>query len=569
MAILFATGFETQTQFDALTGGNSPGWDTTHSNGSGTTTFDTTTFKNGAASIRFNSGAGNGTKVNIFPLLYFGTTGTYYCRYWFRVDGLPTSTSWISTHVNNSFKIALTSTGKLRFINGGTSQVGSDSSVTISTNTWYLLDLRYVLNSTPQVTTLDLKINGIQDTLLTGQTLTGTNSHYTQIGWGNTAPGANKSIYFDDFIFANTQPTSTKVLFLKPISDNQRGSWTAGAGGTTNLYDAVDNIPIAGVANGSMTNTTQIISTDTSGDNATDEYRVNLTTYTNAGVGADDRVDAILPFLATAENATSGTKTGSYAIRSNPDQGGMFTFTFGADSSTTMTTIGANSGWAADDVWTQNPATQNPSITKGNSPVFYLRRTDAVAGTVSVASIGAYIAVTEFISSSDTRDTRISGVLGSSTTRDARLTGLDTSSNTISSLISGDPNLTFEGSTYGWTAVGSTLSRDTGEYYTGSASLKVLVDGVDPGMEGTRMDTNVQRIDIINGSPTLVRIKSRYKAPSDLPLRIDVTEYTEADSINWVTSFNLTATTSWELFDEEITTKSGSDYIELSYWWGV
>src|SRR5213079_3376565 len=80
-------------------------------------------------------------------------------------------------------------------------------------------------------------------------------------GW-ITNPGASKVLNIDDVaindISGTTQtswPGEGNIVLLKPTSDNQIGSWTGGAGGTTNLWDAVNNTPPVGITGGSNTAT--------------------------------------------------------------------------------------------------------------------------------------------------------------------------------------------------------------------------------------------------------------------------------------------------------------------------
>jgi hypothetical protein len=198
----------------------------------------------------------------------------------------------------------------------------------------------------------------------------------------------NANFDFDDIALndstgasQNSWPGGGQVVTCFPISDVQDGSWTGGAGGTGDLSDAVNNIPPVGTA--TETNATQIESADGSGDNATDEYRANLTTYTNAGIGAADTITLIQPTIIHGEDVGTGTKTGSFGLQSNPSQT-YATFTYGDDGGALGT---------YDTLWPVKVGdpVYAPSPTLGSSPVLAVRKTDAGTRVASVCAMGLNI----------------------------------------------------------------------------------------------------------------------------------------------------------------------------------
>ncbi len=380
-------------------------------------TRDTTTKRSGAAAVRCNSGAGNAAAYAM-PIGNPWSSFSYF-QVAIRVDALPGSTVGIircndSTTLagSNQFEVKLTSAGLLQLFNGsGGAQIGASSSA-ISTNTWYVIEFKY------DGANIETRIDGATWIASTSWGATGSVRRWW-CGW-HAAPGANKSIYFDDLIIRSdssgdlttTWINGDKVVMALPISDVQAGSWTGGAGGTTNLYDAINNTPPIGTA--TETNLTQIESADTSGDNSTDEYRFNMTTYTNLGISSTDIIKTINPYFWHGEDAGTGTKTGSWGLQ-NPAHGvqnaTFGSFTFGDDQGALGTWP---SSWALSGDDFNNASYDMPTgITKGNSPVGYLRKTDTGSRVASVCFFGLYIAY------------QVSS--GTAYTRSASDTGLDMS----------------------------------------------------------------------------------------------------------------------------------------------
>jgi hypothetical protein len=178
-----------------------------------------------------------------------------------------------------------------------------------------------------------------------------------------------------------------KIVLLKAISDNQVGSWTGGQGGTSNLFDAVNNIPPIGTS--SETNLTQIENVTSGGGT---NYIANMTTYTNAGIIASDIIKLVHGVVDHAEDASSGTKTGQFKIASNPV--GSFTiFTFGDNA-------GALAAWPGNWRATWGSVEYNPSTTLGNSPTVELDRTDANSTVGSVDFVGIMVEYTNAVADS-------------------------------------------------------------------------------------------------------------------------------------------------------------------------
>lgn len=348
------------------------------------TTIQSSIARTGVKALKADSGAGNNeTWAEIrFPTLASGNT--VYVRAYVYFTTLPTAATHILVQPQTSRSISVNSSGQWVGPNGGTGGA-------VQLNTWYMLELSVTWTNSGASSATGRVDRTVLDTIsFTGGVLAPQNFFMGLFvnGFGG-GPGANSVCYVDDLAVndsngssQNSWPGDGKIVLCQPISDNQRGSWTGGAGGTTNLFDAVNNTPPIGTA--TETNLTQIENADTTPDNATDEYRVNLTTYTNAGIATGDTVVLAQAVVNHGEDVATGTKTGSVAFQSNPVQSGVDAFTFGNN-------VGALGTWPTNwrTVW--GTAQYLPSVTKGSSPVLALRKTDTGSRVASCDFLGAYV----------------------------------------------------------------------------------------------------------------------------------------------------------------------------------
>lgn len=207
---------------------------------------------------------------------FFGRACCYF------VD-LPSSTVAVVCYgTAGQIAAKLTSGGKLQLFVGGT-QVGADSIETLLTGFYYVIELSVTINGASQSTAAELRLDGVSVASSTHSAATlGTDF---LAGWIEAQ--TSKTMHIDDVAINDNQgsaqnswPGDGKIVLLTPITDTQRGSWTGGAGGTTNVFDGVNNTPPIGTA--TETNLTQMESTDSSGNNTTDEFRGTTETYENA-----------------------------------------------------------------------------------------------------------------------------------------------------------------------------------------------------------------------------------------------------------------------------------------------
>jgi hypothetical protein len=342
----------------------------------GTITRDTTTFRSGASSLKCDSGAGNTLAYVTHSWDNRGLFG-YYVRAYFRFTTMPSATTRLMalrTGAATMVNARVTSAGKIQLYDEVSSaQIGSDSAATLVTGVWYRIEL-YCKTVSGASDEAALRLDGVEVASATGLALSDANLYQAWFGLINS-PGANRVVHVDDVAInddqgasQNSWPGDGKVLYLRPVSDNARDThWTAGAGATTSLFDAVDNTPAVGVASGSATDTSQVKNINTA--DTTGNYDANMTSYTAAGLVATDTI-TLVQGASGGGSSTTAVGNGALKIVSNPVQSGEDTNAFGAGSA-----IGSwGSNWEAK--W--GSAQYSPSVTLGTQPVLRVgRRTTA------------------------------------------------------------------------------------------------------------------------------------------------------------------------------------------------
>lgn len=347
-------------------------------------------------------------------------TGESFCEWKHPQSGTPTTNRWYYLRARVYFPDVIPTT-EFNLMTGENSAIGSviairlktDGTLTLSRrvntaanigtptavltpNTWYRVDLAWnIATGGGANSQAEMRLNGTVISTVTGLNLNSTALNRFEIGCTTTPGETNYVIYCDDVALnddqgasENSYPSDSKVVYLGISSIVQAGSWTGGAGGAvaTTALDA----PPAGTA--SETDSTQIESVDTTGDNATDELRVNLATYSSAGIGSEDVIKLIQTVLWHGTDASVSGVNGSYGGFSNPSWS-YDTFQFGNNLATALGTWDVN--------WSCKLSTPQyaPSVTLGNPLVLALRKTDAGANVASVCFIGAYV---EFVDNAAT-----------------------------------------------------------------------------------------------------------------------------------------------------------------------
>lgn len=355
----------------------------------GTVTRDTSKQRSGRGCYKCDSGAGNAAASLTSWSSGFssGANKVLYIRAYFCFDQLPSSTVKIVESPSVA-SVRLTSGGKLQLFNDNSNtQVGSDSAATIAADgaTYYRVELALTLNAgATQTAAMELRLDGTTVASTTGLTIA-TIPGGISYGW-IAAPGASKVLYIDDLknndstgAANNTWPGNGKIILMFPISDNARGAWTGGAGGTTSLFDAVNNIPLGGVAEASATNTSQIKNRTTTNPTNCD---LNLDSYTGAGLVAGDTVNYVELWANHGEDPATGTKAGTVTIVSNPAGSAGGSFNYGDDAGLQGTYIG---NWRWTNSLASTSKVDGPSVTLGTAVVVRITCTSGATGSRSAS----------------------------------------------------------------------------------------------------------------------------------------------------------------------------------------
>lgn len=360
MAVTRLNGFESaqaETDGITLTGG----------------AYSTVQARTGARSMRCNAASG---------VAAFFTTGGAYgngnerVHFGLYVATMPSVARVIAGLTGaTDASLILNSTGTIAYTANNVT-IGT-SSTALTTGQWYWIGYRAFDGTSVAC----LQINGVTEVTGSPGSISTTANGY--LGLRLTEASA-ADIYIDDLIVDNAAfLASSKVALLQPISDNTRTNWTGGISSTTNLFTAVDNIPPAGVASASETDTTNIASASNTG---TALYIANMTTYTTAGVATGDTVLAVQAIIREGEDIATGTKTGSYELTSNPVIAAA-TFTFGGDTGAHAAEVG---------LWVTHfsAVAASPSVTLGSSPLMKVTKTDTTTRKACVDFMGIYMAWT-------------------------------------------------------------------------------------------------------------------------------------------------------------------------------
>jgi hypothetical protein len=312
-------------------------------------------------------------------LLVLGTFAGY-VRFYIRVTARPATTARLICSAIGAgiVNLRLNANGTIaHYVN--TTLTGTSSTALTDTTRWYRVEFRLTNGTSVPI----LKIDGVTE--LTGSPSSWTASNF--VG-GNDTVGDTYTAYFDDIACDDTDfPGEGRVVLLKPISDNARAAlWTGGAGGTTNLFDAVNNTPPIGTA--TETDLTQI---EHAGGAAgsTDAYDANMTTYATAGVGPSDLVNFVSIVAADGEDITTGTKLLAYSVVSNPAIASSGNVTAGGDAGALGT---------YPTTWEKRrflASATSPTVTVGTSPVMRVTRPETASRVASVCFMGLYVEYTE------------------------------------------------------------------------------------------------------------------------------------------------------------------------------
>jgi hypothetical protein len=250
----------------------------------------------------------------------------------------------------------------------GSSQVFHDQapgtlSPAINDGAWHRIEVYTFFSATQASRAWELRVDGTTISSGTAQIDDAAAPTNLYVGWTDLQ---SADIYFDDLALNddqgaaphNTWPGDGYVICLLPTSDNTRGLWTGGAGGTTNLFDALNNTPPVGaVAPG--TNTSQISANAVATTGVFDTQ-----SYLAAGATAGHTAICCAVVACTGEQVATGTKSGSANIDTavnNSPTATTGSLAYGLD-------IGAEGAWPTLWRWWASPFTayaSQPTLSSG------------------------------------------------------------------------------------------------------------------------------------------------------------------------------------------------------------
>lgn len=323
----------------------------------------------------------------------------------------------IGNGVNSELHVVPDATnGNWKIVRSGVDEA-TNLGATRNQNQWYRIELKFTTDGNVDINSWELKIDG---TTVGGAALSNPTGDLSTSLYGTFTDSSNflhfylsslfpdtayfmrmywfydgTSTWLDDFAVNDdvgtdqiSYPGEGKVVLLLPISDNQVGDWRGGAGGSSDLWEAINNTPPVGTATETDTSQIESDSTDSAADGPTETYKANLTTYTSAGLIAGDVINAMYAVVCHGEDSATGTKNGSVQIISNPAEASPTTFVFGRDT-------GALGTWPTNWHWitpsSSATITYEPSVTLGTSPVLEIASTSATNAQGAVCFAGVYV----------------------------------------------------------------------------------------------------------------------------------------------------------------------------------
>jgi hypothetical protein len=360
--------------------------------GAGTLSRDTTVFRSGAASWKFDS-AGTNSTVVILQSVVSVAGAAYYFRIYLRAAAAPASAAQIMV-IDSQNAVRLRTDGALELMRGATAQGSPSSAVTGST--WHRVELKATMTST-NWTASELTVDGVSVATWSGSAAASTGTFFMSWGWQD-APGASTVINIDDVAVndssgasQNGYPGAGAVVLLKPTADSAVGTgWTLGTGTAISGNSgktAVSNTPPLGVADVAVGSDVKQIRNATA--NASVNYDATMTTYTAAGVGASDTVNAVMPWVATAAPVTTSAKAGTVGVVSNPTITNVSLSSTGTAGAFWAGQAGGSygAGWK----WSAGTVAAAPTVTLGTAPVMRITQVTSSTRIAMVSGMFMYV----------------------------------------------------------------------------------------------------------------------------------------------------------------------------------
>jgi len=324
-------------------------------NPSGTFSYSTAIKRSGIASMRLNPASGNTGTVDTTS--FNGTNN--YLHWGFYIASMPTVPRLVAgdSLTANTANILLNLDQTLSLRNS-TTVIGTTAALNIGQ--WYFIGLKNKGSGTGVLMQLD-GVDVISGTYPT--------SGFSNVGCSQVEASAI-DIYIDDLVVDGAGFLSNaKIAFVRPVSDGTRVAWTAGAGGTTNLWQGLDLQPPGGLASANETNSTNIESASNTG---TANFTVNLAAYDTLGITAADTILGVQIAISHGEDIATGTKNFTFEGVSNPVITVSSNLAFGGDlGAHGVDTVGVGNWQKVRSVFVASPA-----LTLSSGPAVKFIKTD-------------------------------------------------------------------------------------------------------------------------------------------------------------------------------------------------
>lgn len=319
----------------------------------------------------------SGTPWSVSITTAVGTT--IYIRAYIAALVPPTTTVNVFGFTGNAFPhINFFTDGSLALVTNSPSNTFYTSAagfVTSGTYHCYEIGLRIGVGATDYV---EFRIDGQSVFSTTTASLSDAVPGFIQgVGTGSPTDFDDMAVNDDTGANQNSWCGAGKVILLKPTADSARGAnWTGGAGGTTNLFAAVDNTPPVGVVLASATNTSQI--KNVAKDLVT-VYDATLQTYTVGGIIASDIISLVQP-IAVIGGSNTTMNLGITGV-SNPAAAEVTGNVTGTIAGTFPT------GWTL----LRGTLVYAPSVTLGTAPVSRFRKNTSSTNAGMSALMGLLV----------------------------------------------------------------------------------------------------------------------------------------------------------------------------------
>ncbi len=235
MARLYSCGFELQSTTTGMefSSAGTPG------------SIDTTLFRSGAASMKFNPSAASVWVGQVFRAL---GAGEALIRIYVNFTTFPSVDTeimglWDSAGVTRQAYIKVSSGGLLKCFDSLDVQQGSNSSA-LSTGTWYRVELQ----ATAAVGTA--KCEAFLDGTSFSTSIVATNSNFDAVYLGTPTGAGTYNMNIDDWAINDTSganqtglPGSGKIITLRPSGTGDANAWTRGGTDSGANWSQLEEIP--------------------------------------------------------------------------------------------------------------------------------------------------------------------------------------------------------------------------------------------------------------------------------------------------------------------------------------